>query len=436
MSRLDLPDGFAESLRPLLGGDLDAFLASYAEPPVHGVRVNPAKVTLAQLRQLTSWKLAPIPWCEHGAYVDPRVRAGSHPYHAAGLYYLQEPTAMAVAEQAWIGPGASVLDVAAAPGGKATQILSALDGEGLLVANEIHPARIKALGENLERWGARRAVITNATLARLAPLGPVFDTIVVDAPCSGEGLFRRDPAARGEWSPARVDGCAVRQRDILAEAFRLVRPGGVLIYSTCTFNRTENEAVVERLLAAHPEWELESVTRLWPHRVRGEGHTISRVMHGSETRTKRCIPGGPSEHDRAALELWRAFSAQSLAEDPFDRWSGRLDLRGDRLMLTTDSPHDLGVLPIVRDGLWLGDRKPGRFEPSHAFALAIDPAKVRLREELTVDEARRWIAGEPRQSPGEAGWVLVTVDGFGLGWGKRTGGVLKNRYPKGLRRLA
>jgi 16S rRNA C967 or C1407 C5-methylase (RsmB/RsmF family)/NOL1/NOP2/fmu family ribosome biogenesis protein len=435
MTLPSLPAAYADRLRPLLGQDTDAFLASYAQPPLHGLRVNPARVTLERLRALTGWELEPIPWAPTGAYIEPDHHAGAHPYHAAGLYYLQEPTAMAVAERAGIEPGDLVLDIAAAPGGKSTQVAAMLGDEGVIVANEIHPARIKALGENLERWGARRAVITNVAPERLAGIGPVFDRVIVDAPCSGEGLFRRDPATRAEWSPARVEGCAVRQREILDDALGLVRPGGVLVYSTCTFNRTENEDVVERLTADHPEWELESVTRLWPHEVRGEGHTISRLILRSEpgqTEARSASVG----HDRTAFEIWRTFAAQTLETDPLDEWSGRLELRGDRLMLATGAPLDLASVPVVRDGLWLGERKPGRFEPSHALALAIDPADVRLREELTVTEARRWMTGEPRLSAGEPGWVLVTVDGFGLGWGKRTGGTLKNHYPKGLRRPA
>lgn len=433
MRAADLPDAYATSLRPLLGDDADAFLASYGEPTVHGLRVNPVKVTLARLRELTGWELEPIPWCPEGAYIDPAVRAGAHPYHAAGLYYLQEPTAMAVAERAAIGSGDSVLDLAAAPGGKSTQIASKLAERGLLVANEIRATRIKALGENLERWGARRAVITNAAPERLAGIGPVFDRVVVDAPCSGEGLFRRDPAARLEWSSARVAGCAVRQRGILEEALRLVRAGGILVYSTCTFNRTENEDVVERVLMDHPGWELDSVVRLWPHEVRGEGHTVARIVHRDGVVDIVASQAAP-DHERAARELWQSFVDQSLVGDPLERWPGRLELRGDRLMLGTGGSLELAGQPVVRDGLWLGDRRPGRFEPSHALALAINPADAGLREELTVEEARRWLAGEPRPSAGESGWVLVTVDGFGLGWGKRTGSTLKNRYPKGLRR--
>jgi 16S rRNA C967 or C1407 C5-methylase (RsmB/RsmF family)/NOL1/NOP2/fmu family ribosome biogenesis protein len=435
MTALSLPAGFPDQLRQLLGGDTDAFLASYAQPAAHGLRVNPAKIGLERLRTLTGWTLEPIPWCPTGAYIDPGDRAGAHPYHGAGLYYLQEPTAMAVAERAEIEVGDIVLDLAAAPGGKSTQSLSLIGEQGLLLANEIHPARIKALGENLERWGARRSVITNAAPERLAGIGPVFDRVIVDAPCSGEGLFRRDPAARAEWSPARVEGCAVRQGEILDEAIRLVRPGGVLTYSTCTFNRTENEEVIERFVAARPDWDLESVTRLWPHEVRGEGHTVSRLIHQGEPVGARAR-SAPSSHEPAALEAWREFVAQALENDPLEGWAGRLELRGDRLMFATDARVDLAGVPVVRDGLWLGDRKPGRFEPSHALALAIDPEDVGLHEDLSVDEARCWIAGEPRQSAGEPGWALVTVDGFGLGWGKRVGSTLKNHYPKGLRRPA
>jgi 16S rRNA C967 or C1407 C5-methylase (RsmB/RsmF family)/NOL1/NOP2/fmu family ribosome biogenesis protein len=428
-----LPEAFIARVSGQLGSEAAAFLATYEQRPTYGLRINPAKTSLDRLRALTGWALESIPWCPTGAYVDPADRAGAHPYHAAGLYYLQEPTAMAVAELARLEPGQRVLDLAAAPGGKATQAASSVGPEGLLVANEIHAGRIKPLGENLERWGATQAVITNTDPEQLRRIGPVFDRVIVDAPCSGEGLFRREPEARAEWSPARVAGSAERQAGIVAAAVDLVRPGGLLVYSTCTFNERENECVVEGLLAARPEWHVDERLRLWPHRVRGEGHVVTRLVRwgdGADPVPMRV--GIPDEPDARAA--WDLFAQDHFDADPISGWPGRLVWRGDRLMLATDHALDLSGVPVVRDGLWLGERKPGRFEPSHALALAIDPATARNRLDLDVAGARRWIAGEPAAAAGPGGWVLVTVDGFGLGWGKRTGGAVKNHYPKGLRR--
>lgn len=340
---------------------------------------------------------------------------------------------MAVAEAARLGPGQTVLDLAAAPGGKTTQIASAIGSTGLLVANEIHPGRIKALGENLERWGATNTLITNASPEQLRGLGANFDRVIVDAPCSGEGLFRREPEARAEWSPARVLGSADRQRHILETAIQLVRPGGVLIYSTCTFNEHENERVIDGLCAAHPEWRLDERIRLWPHRIRGEGHTIARLVRSDLVDAREPWRRERSD-DPAAQEMWRTVVAELFTDDPIAELPGYLGWRGDRLLLTTGHGLDTSHIPVVRDGLWLGDRKPGRYEPSHALALAIDPRLARNRLDLDVEQARRWIAGEPVSADGPLGWTLVTVGGFGLGWGKRTGSVVKNRYPKGLRR--
>jgi 16S rRNA C967 or C1407 C5-methylase (RsmB/RsmF family)/NOL1/NOP2/fmu family ribosome biogenesis protein len=428
-----LPEAFVATVSRQLGPEAAAFFATYERPAAYGLRVNPAKVSLNRLRELTGWALEPIPWCPTGAYVDPADRAGAHPYHAAGLYYLQEPTAIAVAELARLEPGQRVLDLAAAPGGKATQAASAIGPAGLLVANEIHAGRIKALGENLERWGATQAVITNADPEQMRRIGPVFDTVIVDAPCSGEGLFRREPEARAEWSPARVAGSAERQAWIMAAAVDLVRPGGVLVYSTCTFNERENEGVVDLVLTGRPEWRQDEQIRLWPHQVRGEGHVVTRLVHTGPEAERLPARAGMAD-EPSARTAWDVFTPEHFDGDPIADWPSRLVWRGDRLMLATDHAFGLAGVPVVRDGLWLGERKPGRFEPSHALALAIDPAVMRNRLDLDVAGARRWIAGEPIAAAGPGGWALVTVDGFGIGWGKRTGGTVKNHYPKGLRR--
>jgi NOL1/NOP2/fmu family ribosome biogenesis protein len=380
---------------------------------------------------LTGWPLEPIPWCPNGAYIDPSAQAGSHPFHAAGLYYLQEPTAMAVAEIAEIEPGAHVLDLAASPGGKSTQITSALGATGLLVANEILPSRIKGLGENLERWGTVNAIITNRTPAQLESLGPVFDRVVVDAPCSGEGLFRRDPDARGEWSPKRVQGSARRQREILASAVKLLAPGGKLIYSTCTFNRTENEDAIADLLDSHKSLQVEQTLRLWPHQVRGEGHSITRLGNGPVIQ-----PTGTSVPPRQlpSESAWSTFASQMFESDPINAWSGKLVECNGRVALEPIDSVASAITRSVRSGLWLGDVKPGRFEPSHSLALAVDPKLVRNRLDLSIDDAHRWIAGDPLQADGPPGWILITVTSFALGWGKRTGTTVKNHYPHGLRR--
>lgn len=431
MTTRHLPNAFIVSITDQLGPAASAFLATYDAPPCHGLRVNPAKTTLPILRERTGWALTAIPWCPDGGYVDPADRPGSHPYHAAGVYYLQEPSAMAVAEFAGVRPGMTVLDLAASPGGKSTQLASAIGPTGLLVSNEIHPGRIKALGENLERWGVANTAITNRSPAQLSGLGPVFDRVVVDAPCSGEGLFRRDPGARCEWSTERVLGCAERQIEILGEAVRLVRAGGALIYSTCTFNRIENEQVLDRILSVNPDFRLDAHQRLWPHEVLGEGHTMARLVREGETSGEY---GGFASPPSYRGDAWRRFVFESLHVDPAASLPGNITERGGRLDLVPNHPVVASLGQTVRAGLWLGNIKPGRFEPSHALALALDPEMARNRLDLTVAQAQAWISGAPMSAAGAPGWVLITVDGYGLGWGKRTGDTVKNRYPKGLRR--
>ena len=472
-----LPAAYRDRTRALLGPEADAFLAGHDRPAVAGLRVNPAKITLDELRRRTGWRLDPVPWClaETGAYVDPAERPGAHPYHAAGLYYLQEPSAMAVAESMDVHPGHRVLDVAASPGGKSTHLAGLLAGQGLLVANEIHPVRIKALGENLERWGAPNVVIANADPDRL---GGEYDRVLLDAPCSGEGMFRRDSAAIAEWSPARVAGSAERQLRILRSIAPRVAPGGLLLYSTCTFNTEENERVVAAFLAEHPGWELgdipkangiapglavdeldlvtsqgaeaglpgqesgfrpDRMARLWPHRLAGEGHTLTLLRSPGEA-PDPALPSSwppPTAPDPSALAAWRSLVGTTLATDPTGRWGGALRLVDDRLTLVPAMAQDddLGPARVVRRGLWLATVKPGRVEPSHALALALRPEDAANRLDLTVPEAGPYLAGHPLDAPGDPGWVLVTVDGFPLGWGKRTGATVKNHYPKGLRRL-
>ncbi len=456
-----LPPAFVTRMRDLLDDEAEAFLASYAGPACAGLRVNPAKIEPAVFAPASPWSLTPVPWCPTGFLIDNEARPGRHPWHAAGLYYLQEPSAMVVAEALAIRPGHLVLDLAAAPGGKATHLAALLGGEGLLVANEFVRARIKPLGENLERWGARNVVLLNDEPARIAAgLGPVFDRVLLDAPCSGEGLFRKTPAARTEWSSDHVAGSAIRQSSLLATAARSVRPGGLLLYSTCTFNPTENERVIAAFLATHPGWDVADIphppsvdpgrpdwadppdprlaraARLWPHRARAEGHFLALLRAPGDERPDSPMPGDlhrpPSQSpDPAALLSWRAFAAATLTASLPEE---RLVATGSRLTLRPAVDLDFGSLAVVRNGLWLGDCRPGRFEPSHALALALHAGDAANRLDLNEEHAARYLSGHTLEAPGPPGWVLVTVGDHPLGWGRRTATTVKNHYPKGLRR--
>jgi 16S rRNA C967 or C1407 C5-methylase (RsmB/RsmF family) len=302
MAAAGLPEAFVARMRELLGPEAAAFLDSYRRPAQRAVRANPLKLDPANLPALLGTGPDPVPWCPEGFYLPQGTRVGDTLAHAAGLCYVQEPSAMAVAEALDVRPGQRVLDLAAAPGGKATQVAGRLGGQGVVVANEVQRGRVQALADNLDRWGSPRTVLAGETVARLADALPAgFDRVLLDAPCSGEGLFRRNPAAAAQWRPGHVPGSAERQRGLLADAARLVRPGGVLVYSTCTFAPEENEQQVAGFLTTHPDWrlleipghqgfapgrpdwspdgppELARTVRLWPHRLRGEGHFVAKL---------------------------------------------------------------------------------------------------------------------------------------------------------------
>jgi len=458
--RPPLPAAFVRRMEALLGEEAGAFLRAYGEPRAYGLRLNGRK--LADLRLEPDklhrmFGLEPVPWCLGGFYYAPESCPGRHPYHAAGLYYIQEPSAMSATELLAPQPGELVLDLAAAPGGKATQIADRLAGQGLLVANEIHPARARVLSENIERMGIANAVVTNEPPDRLAKRFPAyFDAVMLDAPCSGEGMFRKDPDAVREWSEAAVTACAVRQAGILDEAAKMVRPGGRLVYSTCTFNREENEETIERFLERRPDFELRRSLRLFPHRERGEGHYAALLVRREDADeggraaagvyAGRGRKGGrdAGRRDGGGFARFRAFAAEALPGfSPDEDLPGGGPLAfGQQLYWLPDGggrfgPHLLDGLRVLRPGLHLGDLPKDRFEPAHALALHLRPSAARWCLPFAADapETAAWLRGEALPADASlAGWGLVAVDGLPLGWGKASGGRINNRLPKGLRR--
>jgi NOL1/NOP2/sun family putative RNA methylase len=439
----------------LLSQEFPLFLASYAQPPITGLRVNTLKISPPAFLEISPYSLSPLPWCPAGFELLPSSAApGKHPYHAAGLYYLQDPSAMAAAELLAPRPGEMVLDLAGAPGGKTTHIAALMQGEGVLIANEIHTRRAWELAANLERWGAVNAMILNETPARLAQALPAaFDRVLVDAPCSGEGMFRKNEAARLEWSPHFVAGCAVRQSAILEDAARLLKPGGSLVYSTCTFSYEENEAVIERFLDAHSNFELAAVGtppgaspafaaegktppgwRFWPHRSAGEGHFLAALQR----RPGRAAPAAPQRPNparrpsRQELTLWETFRDKFLVSAPP---ADTLALHGAYLYAIPPQAPSMAGLRILHPGLWLGQFKSGRFEPAHALAMALRREQARLAVELDLAQAESYLRGHPVSQPGEEGWALACTQGYPLGWGRQVNDVVKNFYPKGLRWL-
>jgi NOL1/NOP2/sun family putative RNA methylase len=457
----DIPPVFLERMRQLLGDEFPEFVACYSQPPISGLRLNTLKLSTADFLQLTRLDLMPIAWCPAAFYLPPHAQPGRHPQHAAGLYYLQDPSAMLPAEVLAPAPGELVIDLAAAPGGKSTHLASLLQGEGYLVANEIHPRRVWELAQNLERWGVKNASITNETPQRLVDhFGACFDKVLLDAPCSGEGMFRKSEAARLDWSPALVESCARRQSQLIEQAARLVRPGGSLLYTTCTFSAEEDEGVIAAFIESHPEFELQEIThqggfasgytawnygrqpvdlgmdmeqvvRLYPHRIRGEGHFLAllRRMDGETARSPRYQPD-PTPTPQAR-RLLKQFSSASLSA-----WSdeGRLAQHGSYLYKIHPQCPDLKGLHVIHPGLWLGTLKVNRFEPSQALAMILKPGEALRVMQLDEDETVGYLQGKALPAPQqEAGWTLLTIDGFPLGWGKCSQGVVKNYYPRGLR---
>lgn len=447
-----LPQEFKERMERLLGAEYEAFLESQEREAAQALRVNTLKITWEELERLAPFSLRPVPWAKDGFYYGKEDRPGKHPYHEAGLYYIQEPSAMAVGTLAAARPGERILDLCAAPGGKTTHLAASMEGEGLLVSNEIHPARAKILSSNVERMGIRNCVVTNERPQCLAQRFPgFFDRIVVDAPCSGEGMFRKEEQAARQWSLENVSMCAQRQQEILQAAACMLRPGGVLVYSTCTFSPEENEGSVSVFLEEHPEFfvkktaayegfapgrpewidarpETADTFRLWPHRLEGEGH-FAAVLQKEGEAAPREFPWKMPSVDGSVRKLYQEFEKEALrCELP-----GILVLFGGQLYLLPEA-FSLKGLKVLRPGLHLGTIKKNRFEPAHALALALKPHEAVRCCSLDVQEAGDYLKGAVFERKGEKGWQLMLADGYSIGWGKLAGGMVKNHYPKGLRK--
>ena len=452
----------------LLGDEFAQFAQSYSETLAVGLRVNTLKLSAADFSTLSPFALKAVgPREPAGFLVTDGSKPGSHPYHAAGLYYLQEPSAMVVGGLVAAEPGELVLDLAAAPGGKATHLAAQMQGRGLLVANDVHTGRARLLAENMTRWGAGNALITSAEPEQLAvQFGPIFDRVLVDAPCSGEGMFRKQKFAgkQGpfEWSEAMVLACARRQTAVLHSAANLVKSGGWLVYATCTFSPEENEAVIAQFLREFPQFELidpprfagfavgrpswvdgsladeslQKSVRLWPHRFPGEGHFIAVMRRTGSEKPEgvgQLLGFGPP--GRKELAVWRAFAREFLRIDVAEE---QLLLVNGRLYLLPEIVLDTGKLHLIRYGLLLGEVRKGYFRPHHALALALKPEDTAEAVNFAVDsdEIAAYWQGLDLPNAGPDGWLPVAVNGFVLGWGKRVNGRLKNHYPRGLRRIA
>ena len=428
-----LPEAFLARMKAQLGQEYGQFLESLERPRAVALRFNPLKGK----RPVLPFVGAAVPWERSGFYYDPEARPGLHVYHEAGVYYLQEASAMAPVALLDPQPGEAICDLCAAPGGKTTQIAGRMGGQGFLLCNEINPKRAKILSRNIERMAVPNALVTNEhpeTLARR--FAGFFDRVLVDAPCSGEGMFRKEEAAVTDWSEETVQMCARRQGEILNSAAQLVRPGGRLVYSTCTFAPEEDEGAVAAFLKAHPEFSPEPVDapwfvsgenagyRMWPHKLLGEGH-FAAVLRKTGGETGEI----PELKGEKLPKQWESFAKELGITLP----AGKAVSFGQSLFWAPEGMPDIQRLKVLRPGLELGTVKKDRFEPAHALALWLSSCANVLTLDPDSEEMKAYLHGDVVPS-GMKGWCLVRAGSYSIGWGKGDGRVLKNHYPKGLRR--
>ncbi len=446
-----LPEKYTERMKLLLGDEYDSYVKALQEEPVKGFRVNTEKISLSDFEKLNDFSEEKIPYVENGYYLNYE-KAGNHPYHHAGMIYIQEPGAMAPAECIDIEPDWKILDMCAAPGGKSTQLKNKLGENGVLVSNEIIPSRCKILTGNVERLGLKNTVTTCMDPKRLADTFPkIFDLIMVDAPCSGEGMFRKEEIAIDEWSPENVLMCATRQREILTNATKALKDGGYIIYATCTFSLEENEMNVDWFLSEHPEFELIDVKevvkkstsdgiffegcrcnnmnytrRFYPHKSKGEGQFMA-VLHNKNT-----------GYSTLTTKQLKKEKTDKIVTDFLDtvlttyEKDSVITYNGTPVYFTPDFEIKKGS--AFSCGVTIGEIRKNYIQPHHQFFMAMGAdfkRKINLSPES--DELKKYLHGEEIKTDCENGWAVVTVDNCAVGGAKVVSGIAKNHYPKGLR---
>lgn len=427
----NLPEAYLNRMRSQLGErEFAAYLTAMERQPRRALRVNLLKTTAEDFSAQVDFSLAPTGILPESFFFEDDVAIGRHPLHAAGLCYVQEPAAQAPAALTEVREGMTVLDLCAAPGGKTTQLAAMMQNTGLLVANEPVRSRAEILAGNIERLGVTNALVTCMRPDALAnSLGACFDVVLVDAPCSGEGMFRKDETAIREWSEEHVLACAARQEQILESAALLLKPGGRLVYSTCTFSREENEGAIERFLSAHADFSLTELRRMYPHSSVGEGQFMAVLVRAGEATSAALValtaPAG--ERIPAFESFWRETVAIDLP-------ATMLLPDGRVLIPPALLPRELRGLHVVRAGVLAGELKNGRFTPNHALAMAYPADAFRATVPLESGALTRFLAGETVACDHAlSGWCPATVLGHPVGWGKAVEGTLKNHIPKGLR---
>ena len=458
---MNLPIEFENKMKAFLGNEWDDFLYSYDNNRFQALRFNTLKVQSPEerMRILKTLKISSdkkVSWANEAYYFDENVRPGKHPYHEMGLYYIQEPSAMSAAALLAPKPGMRVLDLCAAPGGKSTQLATYLGDSGLLVSNEINTQRSRILSQNIERMGIKNAIVTNEDSFVLASHFPgFFNAIQVDAPCSGEGMFRKLPEAIEQWSMENVAICAARQKEILDNAAVMLKPGGTIVYSTCTFSKEENEDVIEYFLEKHPDFTLEEMERFWPHKVDGEGHFVAKLVRRgsvdtgfkSDRQTKKIKNNKNRKNETKSaltkenMKLLSEFLDETISDDMAALIkNSRLVMFGEQLYRLPDMEVDIKGLKVQRAGLHIGEFKKQRFEPSHSLALALKLSEAKNVVKLTCDNpqtigffnGQSVMLSDEQAAECKKGWALVCVDGYPAGWGKVNGTQVKTIILRGL----
>ncbi len=459
---MKLPESFQNKMKELLKDEFPDYIACYEEPRYYGLRVNTNKISVEEFQKISPFEIRPVPWIENGFYYDGETAAPSrHPYYFAGLYYLQEPSAMTPASRLPIEPGDRVL----APGGKATELGARLQGIGVLIANDISNSRAKGLLKNIEVFGIGNVLVLSEEPGKLVGyFKEYFDKILIDAPCSGEGMFRKDRKMIKAWEEHGPEFFANLQKSIIIQAAEMLKPGGMMLYSTCTFDGRENEQMVEYLLERHPEFEILSITpydgfahgipeltkskdeaykrtvRIFPHKMKGEGHFLAllRKRNIRETDLAKSVNEDSSAgrgRKKLPQELEEFFRGITWKLD-----ADRLEIHGERVYYMPCSLPDVRGIRFLRTGLLLGELKKNRFEPSQALAMCLKKEEYGKVLNLKAEDVRisRYLKGETLEVSDvlpetSNGWYLVCVDGYPLGWGKLTRGTMKNKYLPGWR---
>lgn len=458
---MNLPEKYTAAMKEMLGDDYEAYINGFNDKRLYGLRVNNLKISTEDFLKICPFELKQIPWIENGFYYNEEDKPAKHPYYYAGLYYIQEPSAMTPANVLPVNEGDIVFDMCAAPGGKSTELASKLNNTGLLITNDISNSRTKALLKNVEVSGISGLCVLNEDPARISDkFNGFFDKVLIDAPCSGEGMFRKDNKLIKSWEKNGPEFYSAIQRSIIIHGADMLKPGGMMLYSTCTFSHMEDEESILHLLRERPdmhlvdikpyegfekgyviteedrELKLDKCVRIFPHKMNGEGHFVA-LLKKDEKDNSSYHPSHNPFNVKIPDELTDFLSHTSYSYNPKD-----INIRDSKVYLVSEHMPDEKGLRIIRNGLLLGEMKKNRFEPSQAFAMALKMNQYDNTISFKADDERviKYLKGETiditEQDNADSikkGWLLVCVDGYPLGWGKYNDGQIKNKYLSGWR---